>query len=133
MPTRKRRLQSNSNLPVIDSMTRTERVAAAVQGEDLDRVPVCFWHHFQPEGSGRAIVDIGQLSPYRGRGYWNLPSWVRQMSGGSDKDVHRVVGHGCMTVQRPVCAGISREDFPQRLLKPQVSHMRRLRMTDSRT
>lgn len=57
MPTRKRRLQPNRNLPVIDSMTRTERVAAAVQGDDLDRIPVCFWHHFQPEGSGRAMAE----------------------------------------------------------------------------
>ncbi|MFT4039709.1 MAG: uroporphyrinogen decarboxylase family protein [Thermomicrobiales bacterium] len=57
MPTRKRRLQPNRNLPIIDSMTRTERVAAAVQGDDVDRVPVCFWHHFQPEGSGRAMAE----------------------------------------------------------------------------
>lgn len=41
----------------VDYMTRTERVAAAVEGEEVDRVPVCFWHHFQPEGSGRALAD----------------------------------------------------------------------------
>src|ERR671932_28368 len=41
----------------VDYMTRTERVMAAVSGGDLDRVPVCFWHHFQPEGSGRAMAE----------------------------------------------------------------------------
>src|SRR5262245_24139672 len=41
----------------VDYMTRTERVMAAVNGSDLDRVPVCFWHHFQPEGSGRAMAE----------------------------------------------------------------------------
>ena len=41
----------------VDYMTRTERVMAAVNGGDVDRVPVCFWHHFQPEGSGRAMAE----------------------------------------------------------------------------
>ncbi len=40
-----------------DHMTRTERVRAAVNGDPVDRVPVCFWHHFRPEGSGRALAD----------------------------------------------------------------------------
>ena len=40
-----------------DEMTRTARVRAAVRGEPVDRVPVCFWHHFRPEGSGRALAD----------------------------------------------------------------------------
>jgi len=39
-----------------DEMSRTERVQAAVRGEAVDRVPVCFWHHFQPRGSGRAMA-----------------------------------------------------------------------------
>jgi uroporphyrinogen decarboxylase len=38
-------------------MTRTERVEAAVNGAEVDRVPVMFWHHFQPEGSGRAMAN----------------------------------------------------------------------------
>jgi uroporphyrinogen decarboxylase len=38
-------------------MTRTERVAAAVNGDEVDRIPVCFWHHFSPGGSGRAMAD----------------------------------------------------------------------------
>jgi uroporphyrinogen decarboxylase len=38
-------------------MTRTERVMAAVRGEDVDRLPVCFWHHFQPSGSGRRLAQ----------------------------------------------------------------------------
>ncbi|MCC6314738.1 MAG: uroporphyrinogen decarboxylase [Thermomicrobiales bacterium] len=42
---------------ILDEMTRTERVMAAVNGEPVDRPPVCFWHHFQPEGSGRALAD----------------------------------------------------------------------------
>ncbi|MCA9863092.1 MAG: uroporphyrinogen decarboxylase [Thermomicrobiales bacterium] len=41
----------------MDYMTRTERVAAAVAGDEVDRIPVCFWHHFSPEGSGRAMAD----------------------------------------------------------------------------
>lgn len=41
----------------VDYMTRTERVNAAVNGGEVDRVPVCFWHHFQPEGSGRAMAE----------------------------------------------------------------------------
>ncbi len=40
----------------VDYMTRTERVQAAVSGAEIDRIPVCFWHHFQPEGSGRAMA-----------------------------------------------------------------------------
>lgn len=41
----------------LQEMTRTERVKAAVRGEPVDRVPVCFWHHFQPAGSGRNLAD----------------------------------------------------------------------------
>lgn len=37
-------------------MTKTERVMAAVRGEPVDRLPVCFWHHFKPEGSGRKLA-----------------------------------------------------------------------------
>jgi uroporphyrinogen decarboxylase len=40
-----------------DEMSRTERVTAAVRGEPVDRLPVCFWHHFQPEGSGRELAE----------------------------------------------------------------------------
>ena len=40
-----------------EEMTRTERVRAAVRGEEVDRLPVAFWHHFQPEGSGRRLAD----------------------------------------------------------------------------
>ena len=29
-------------------MTKMERVRAAVEGRALDRVPLCFWHHFKP-------------------------------------------------------------------------------------
>lgn len=38
-------------------MTKTERVMAAVTGEEVDRIPVCFWHHFKPEGSGRKMAE----------------------------------------------------------------------------
>ena len=40
-----------------DEMTRTERVMAAVRGEPVDRLPICFWHHFQPAGSGRRLAE----------------------------------------------------------------------------
>jgi uroporphyrinogen decarboxylase len=38
-------------------MTKTERVMAAVNGEEVDRIPVCFWHHFRPFGSGRRLAE----------------------------------------------------------------------------
>jgi uroporphyrinogen decarboxylase len=41
----------------IDEMTKTERVMAAVMGEEVDRIPVCFWHHFKPQGSGRKMAE----------------------------------------------------------------------------
>ena len=40
-----------------EQMTRRERVMAAVNGEPVDRVPVCFWHHFRPEGLGRKLAN----------------------------------------------------------------------------
>jgi uroporphyrinogen decarboxylase len=42
---------------MMDEMTKTERVMAAVNGEELDRIPVCFWHHFRPAGSGRRMAE----------------------------------------------------------------------------
>ncbi|GCE11582.1 uroporphyrinogen decarboxylase family protein [Tengunoibacter tsumagoiensis] len=38
------------------SMTPRQRVAAALQGLAVDRVPFCFWHHFHPEGSGERLA-----------------------------------------------------------------------------
>ena len=40
-----------------EEMTRTERVRAAVRGDEVDRVPVAFWHHFRPEGSARRLAE----------------------------------------------------------------------------
>jgi uroporphyrinogen decarboxylase len=40
------------------AMTHTERVHAAVKGEAVDRVPLCFWHHFKPEGSGERMAAL---------------------------------------------------------------------------
>ena len=31
---------------------KRERVQAAISGQSVDRPPVCFWHHFAPNGSG---------------------------------------------------------------------------------
>ncbi|MFN8537022.1 MAG: uroporphyrinogen decarboxylase family protein [Thermomicrobiales bacterium] len=42
----------------VPRITRTDRVRAALAGEVLDRVPVCFWHHFKPEGSGRRLAEL---------------------------------------------------------------------------
>lgn len=39
-------------------MTSTERVRAALAGEAVDRVPLCFWHHFKPEGSGLRMAEL---------------------------------------------------------------------------
>jgi uroporphyrinogen decarboxylase len=38
-------------------MTPGERVHAALNGEAVDRVPLCFWHHFKPEGSGERMAE----------------------------------------------------------------------------
>lgn len=40
-----------------EEMTRAERVRAAVRGEEVDRIPVAFWHHFRPEGSAQRLAD----------------------------------------------------------------------------
>lgn len=45
------------DLSKIAELTPWERVSLAVNGEEVDRVPVCFWHHFKPEGSGRALAE----------------------------------------------------------------------------
>ncbi len=42
----------------MSTMTPGERVRAAVKGEPLDRVPLCFWHHFKPEGSGERMAEL---------------------------------------------------------------------------
>lgn len=39
-------------------MTRTERVRATLRGDEVDRIPVAFWHHFQPDGSGRRQAEL---------------------------------------------------------------------------
>lgn len=38
-------------------MTPRGRVEAALAGEQVDRPPVCFWHHFRPEGSGQRLAE----------------------------------------------------------------------------
>lgn len=42
----------------MSTMTPGERVRAAVAGEEVDRVPLCFWHHFRPEGSGTRLAEL---------------------------------------------------------------------------
>ncbi|HEU5380029.1 MAG TPA: uroporphyrinogen decarboxylase family protein [Ktedonobacteraceae bacterium] len=39
-------------------MTANERVRAALVGEQVDRVPFVFWHHFKPEGSGERMAQL---------------------------------------------------------------------------
>src|SRR5713101_4077452 len=41
-----------------DLMTASERVHAALDGQHVDRVPLCFWHHFKPEGSGKRMAEL---------------------------------------------------------------------------
>lgn len=38
-------------------MNSRERVEAALAGDPVDRVPICFWHHFRPEGSGERLAE----------------------------------------------------------------------------
>lgn len=40
------------------AMTHAERVHAAVKGDPVDRAPLCFWHHFKPEGSGERMAAL---------------------------------------------------------------------------
>ncbi|MGH2344951.1 MAG: uroporphyrinogen decarboxylase family protein [Chloroflexota bacterium] len=39
------------------TMTKRERVWAALRGDRLDRPPFVFWHHFRPHGSARALAE----------------------------------------------------------------------------
>ncbi len=41
----------------MDSMTKVERVQAAINGQDVDRLPIVFWHHFKPHGSPQALAS----------------------------------------------------------------------------
>jgi uroporphyrinogen decarboxylase len=41
----------------MEEMTRIERVRAAVNGQPVDRLPLCFWHHFRPAGSGARMAE----------------------------------------------------------------------------
>jgi uroporphyrinogen decarboxylase len=41
----------------MNQMTKAERVRAALRGDQLERPPFCFWHHFKPHGSARAMAD----------------------------------------------------------------------------
>src|SRR5712664_1729713 len=45
-----------STLPT--PMRPHERVRAALAGEPVDRVPLLFWHHFQPGGSGKKLAEL---------------------------------------------------------------------------
>jgi uroporphyrinogen decarboxylase len=42
-------------------MTPRERVLAAINGEPVDRVPVCFWYHFNPTPAAGPDSKMGQL------------------------------------------------------------------------
>lgn len=41
-----------------NGMSASERVHAAVKGQPVDRVPLAFWHHFKPEGSGQRMAEM---------------------------------------------------------------------------
>ena len=57
------------------TMSKRERVQAAVAGREVDRLPLAFWHHFRPHGSphtlaaatldffGRFDLDIFKIMP----------------------------------------------------------------------
>lgn len=57
------------------SMTKRERMRAALAGGEVDRLPLAFWHHFRPHGSpqklaaatldffGRFDLDIFKIMP----------------------------------------------------------------------
>lgn len=37
-------------------LTHRQRIELMLLGHPIDRVPVCFWHHFQPAGNGRSLA-----------------------------------------------------------------------------
>jgi uroporphyrinogen decarboxylase len=37
-------------------LSHRQRIELMLDGHPIDRVPVCFWHHFQPAGNGRALA-----------------------------------------------------------------------------
>jgi uroporphyrinogen decarboxylase len=37
-------------------ISHRQRIQLVLDGQLPDRIPVCFWHHFQPSGSGRALA-----------------------------------------------------------------------------
>ncbi len=39
------------------TMTKRERVRAALAGGDVDRLPFMFWHHFRPHGSPQKLAE----------------------------------------------------------------------------
>jgi uroporphyrinogen decarboxylase len=41
-----------------DQMTPRERIDAALRGDRVDRMPICFWHHFSPQGSGHKLAEL---------------------------------------------------------------------------
>jgi uroporphyrinogen decarboxylase len=54
------RARNRSRLAELPEMSKMERVRAAVQGEPVDRVPFCFWHHFKPRANPRALARATQ-------------------------------------------------------------------------
>lgn len=44
------------NLGEPPQLTSYQRMQMVLDGQMPDRVPVCFWHHFQPSGSGRQLA-----------------------------------------------------------------------------
>jgi uroporphyrinogen decarboxylase len=58
----------------VPEMTSMERVRAAVNGEAVDRVPFCFWHHFKPQADPRALAR-----------------YTLDFFGGFDLDIYKVM------------------------------------------
>jgi len=42
----------------VTTLTKRERVQAALAGQAVDRPPGCFWHHFRPHGSGYRLAAL---------------------------------------------------------------------------
>ena len=64
MTTARCRLYTNSTMPA-PPLTKTERVLAALRGDDLDRVPVsAWWHDFPREWSAPSLAEA-TLEAYR--------------------------------------------------------------------
>ena len=104
-----------------DSLTRTERVFAALRGEDVDRVPVsAWWHDFPREWSAESLAEA-TLEAYRKYAWDFVKVNPRACYYGEDWGARYVIADGAN--KQPVLAepGISSPEHLARIKPLDVS------------